>query len=180
MKKFHLKSMLTTLVVVFFSISTHAQESKNHQAKNELKIDAFDLIAFTAIEITYERLLENDMSYGISAFANFRTEDTYHEKFSLIPFFRFYFLDRNDFGHKGYFVELFSKFASGDTKLLDPLQKHGDRYFDINLGVALGKKWITKKGMTFEVSLGFGRNLGLDKNSPKYAIRGGFSLGYRF
>ncbi|NJN50098.1 MAG: hypothetical protein HC798_02325 [Polaribacter sp.] len=149
--------------------------------RNELKIDAFDLAIFTAIDIGYERVFKEKTSMGISMFINFNPEETYYEKFAITPFYRFYFFNNLEKGNNGYYFELFSKLASGkNIELINYNNQPNADYFDINLGASVGKKWIHEGGFVLEISLGGGRNLGLDKNSPEFAFRGGVSVGYRF
>lgn len=184
MRKFNIKNLILILVFIINIVSISAQKKEDKETsikkKNELKVDVFDLLAFTAIELNYERVQNNEIGYGVSVFVNFKSENTYHEKFAVTPFFRYYFTSNEDFGAKGFFVEAFSKFASGDAELLDIFSDKEQKYFDIAMGVALGRKWINHKGFTFETSWGVGRNFGIHNNSPSFVLRGGVSLGYRF
>ena len=127
------------------------------------------------------------------------------DKFSLTPFYRFYFFNKKDFGGSGFFSEIFSKFGFGkhdveyynynpnnDGPGIDYWEVVEEDYFDIALGAAIGNKWINKKGWTFEISFGVGRfllnstkensSIGRDVNSlkPEAVIRGGLSIGKRF
>ncbi len=65
--------------------------------------------------------------------------------------------------------------------------------WDIAPGVGVGRKWVNKKGWTFEYMLGFGRflftNSGnknldsdyeVDKHRPEASFKGGISIGKRF
>lgn len=184
MRNFSIKKLTLTLVFIINIVSISAQKKEDKETsikkKNELKVDVFDLLAFTAIEFSYERVQNNEIGYGVSVFVNFKSENTYYEKFAVTPFFRYYFTSNEDFGAKGFFVEAFSKFASGDAELLDIFSDKEQKYFDIAMGVALGRKWINHKGFTFETSWGVGRNFGIHNNSPSFVLRGGVSLGYRF
>ena len=55
---------------------------------------------------------------------------------------------------------------------------------DFALGIGIGGKWISKKGVTFELSGGLGRNLFSNYNDQdrnfQFIGRGGISIGYRF
>lgn len=58
------------LPALFFSLLFFAQEKQNNypqdiNKKQEIKLNAFSLIVFSSIDITYERLLNKDSSYGI-------------------------------------------------------------------------------------------------------------------
>ncbi len=172
--------ILQTFLFLFITTSAVSQtEGVEQNFKNELRIDAFTLIVFPAINISYEHLYKPEMSYGVSLFMNLKSENGHYEKFAITPFFRFYFLSKKDFGTKGYFVEVFSKFVSGEDIFPFSNQKNSS-YFDGSLGLAIGKKWLHKNGFTLENSFGIGRSLGFNKSSPDFVFRGSVSLGYQF
>lgn len=52
---------------------------------------------------------------------------------------------------------------------------------DFALGFALGGKWVTKNGFSFEIIYGVGRNLFNNENTDYDVVfKGGINLGYRF
>lgn len=177
-------------LVLFTSFQSFAQETdtqsndayKISDRANELRLDVFDAAFFSAIDLSYERVSDTSYGYGASLFANFRDSDEgYYEKFAFTPFFRFYFFNKEDYGAKGLFVEVFTKFASGED--YDSIFDNDDiehDYFDVAAGFGIGNKWVNKRGFMLEISLGGGRNIGLDDHSPDFTFRGGVSLGYRF
>nr|WP_315198194.1 DUF3575 domain-containing protein [uncultured Flavobacterium sp.] len=159
--------------------------------RNELKLNALMLLA-GAVEVTYERLLNDESGVGMSLFASF--DKDIDVKFSATPYYRFYF------GKKpaaGFFAEGFGMLNSYEN------QGHSNydyntgvltevvpdkRVVDFALGFGIGGKWVTKKGFVFELNGGVGRNLFNSSNDDDnfyeedYQIvgRGGFSIGYRF
>jgi hypothetical protein len=185
MKNNYLKSLLLLCLLVGFQ--SYAQENDDQynigDRKNEIRLDVFDGAFFSALDLSYERVDDTAIGYGASLFVNLRdtNDGGYYEKFAFTPFFRFYFFNKEDYGAKGLFVEVFTKFASGDDydNIFDNDDNEVD-YFDAALGVAIGKKWVNKRGFMLEISAGGGRNIGLDDNSPDFTFRGGISLGYRF
>ena len=148
--------------------------------KNEIKGNALFLV-LGAVEITYERILNEDSGLGVSLF--FINEEDFDSSFSLTPYYRAYF------GKKlaaGFFVEGFSMINTGKyygNSVYDPntgYYTYEDKKFtDFALGFGLGSKWIHRKGFVFEINAGIGRNL-LSNNSPEVVGRGGITLGYRF
>ncbi|MEM6720515.1 MAG: hypothetical protein AAF611_14405 [Bacteroidota bacterium] len=181
-----MKNNLTTKLLVlllFLGVQSYAQDTSDSQTKpnfrqNEIRLDVFDAAFFSAIDVSYERVSDSSFGYGLSLFTNLRDPEedaAYYEKFAVTPFFRFYFFNKEDFGAKGLFAEVFTKFASGDNP--DNLNED---YFDTAIGFTVGKKWVNRRGFIFEFSIGGGRNIGLDDNSPEFTFRGGISLGYRF
>ena len=51
--------------------------------------------------------------------------------------------------------------------------------WDIAPGVGVGRKWVNKKGWTFEYMLGFGRFL-FNNDEAEATFKGGISIGKRF
>jgi hypothetical protein len=148
--------------------------------KNELKGNALFLV-LGAVELTYERIINEDAGLGISLF--FVAEDEFDTNFSLAPYYRAYFGKKTA---AGFFVEGFSMINTGVNSRTYYYDNNGnlsniekDRYTDFALGFGLGSKWIHKRGFVFEINAGIGRNLFSD-NSPEIVGRGGITLGYRF
>jgi hypothetical protein len=57
-----------------------------------------------------------------------------------------------------------------------------EKITDFALGIGLGGKWITSKGLLLEVNAGVGRNLFNNKYDRDFELigRGGITIGYRF
>ena len=188
-------------------------ELVNILGKNEIKLDVIDLLFQPALSLSYERISDSYSSFGGDVFINFNNNNSsvsWSDRFSISPFYRFYFLNKKDFGGAGFFVELFSKFSFGqetveyaygiyDSEPPSPYYEFVDEnYFDIGLGVGIGRKWINKKGITFEIMFGIGRYLldevggpddeaipfGVDdvfrNYRPEVTVKGGISIGKRF
>ncbi len=177
-----MKKLLLLLCLSTFTFGYSQVENKVDFPKNEIKGNALFLAALGAVDITYERLLNEDSGLGVSLF--FVNNEDYDTKFSLTPYYRAYF------GKKpaaGFFVEGFSMINTGqyggysdyDYNTNRYFEVEGDKFTDFALGFGLGSKWVHKKGFVFEINAGIGRNL-LSDNSPEVVGRGGISLGYRF
>lgn len=186
------KILLLLLLTINFCSYSQEKEPVSFN-KNEIKLNALMLIA-GAFEVTYEHLLNDESGVGVSVFASF--DKDFDTKFSLTPYYRFYF------GKKpasGFFMEGFG--------MLNSYERQGDDNYDYNtgaigngvpdkritdfaLGFGLGSKWVTKRGFMFEINGGVGRNLFNSSNDDnggynddeEYQIVGriGFSIGYRF
>ena len=155
---------------------------------SEIKLDVIDLLVQPALNIGYEIINDSYSSYGAELFLNFNNNNSsrsWSEKFSLNPFYRFYFLNKTDFGGEGYFAEAFIKFSNIETEEM--------KAWDIAPGVGFGRKWVNRKGWTFEYMLGFGRYLfnnsvndnpdsdyEVDDYRPEATFKGGISIGKRF
>ena len=158
----------------------------------ELKLDVIDLLTQPALNVGYEKINDAYSSYGAEVFLNFNDNSlsrSWSERFSLNPFYRFYFLNKTDFGGEGYFAEVFIKFSNieydRDTYFYDPMPNEPYstteemKAWDIAPGVGVGRKWVNKKGWTFEYMIGFGRYL-FNNDGPEATFKGGISIGKRF
>ncbi len=194
----------------------------------EIKLDVIDILTQPALNLGYEKISDPYSSYGAEIFFNFNNDNSsssFSEKFSLNPYYRFYFVNKTDFGGEGYFAEVFIKFSNVhyDIDTYNYVRVEGDEdgdgindynYFeldssfynekkswDIAPGIGVGRKWVNKKGWTFEYMVGFGRYLFADDESdaPNYydnsevdeftttsesrpvaTFKGGISIGKRF
>ena len=197
-----MKKILLFLLVTFVSLSITAQEFEGPkenrypekvEKKNELKLNAFNLIAFAALDISYEKLISANSSYGVAIFYNFSDYEnddiTFPKKFSITPYYRWFFSEYQY--AQGFFIEGFG--------MLNTFQDFYDSY-DYNnnyskietqtsfaLGISVGGKFVLKEGFTAEVLAGVGRNLIKGESQEDYNTfpneiigRFGVSLGYRF
>ena len=173
---------------------------------SEIKLDVIDFLTQPALNIGYEIINDSYSSYGAEIFLNFNDNNTsrsWSEKFSLNPFYRFYFINKTDFGGEGYFAEVFIKFTNieydRNTYFYDAmpnepyLTSEEIKAWDIAPGVGVGRKWVNKKGWTFEYMLGLGRYLfpssenddvpdggSVSEYRPEATFKGGISIGKRF
>lgn len=187
-----MKIKFLLLLLVTSSFYTYSQQKDSITfKKNELKINAIMLIA-GAFEVTYEHLLDEESAAGVSIFARF--DDDFDTKFSVTPYYRFYF------GRKpasGFFMEGFGMLNSYEQQAYNKYDYDTGALInvvpeksitDFALGFGLGSKWVTKKGFLFEINGGVGRNLfnSSDDDYPDeaddYQIVGrfGFAMGFRF
>jgi hypothetical protein len=185
---------ITLLILLFVTTISIGQENEEKypqdvNTKHELKINTFNLIAFSSLDISYEKLINTESSFGVALFYNFSDIESdnisFPKKFSITPYYRWFFSE-NKYA-RGFFVEGFGM-----------LNTYEDIFFDLNndsnkvrnetafaLGVSVGGKFVTKSGFTTEVYLGVGRNLIKNKNDDDFfefniVGRFGISLGYRF
>jgi hypothetical protein len=173
---------------------------------SEIKLDVLDFLTHPALNIGYEIINDSYSSYGADLFLNFNNYNasrSWSEKFSLNPFYRFYFLNKTDFGGEGYFAEVFIKFSNiGFDRNIYNYDSLPDEPFvvsdeikawDIAPGVGIGRKWVNKKGWTFEYMIGVGRYLFANSGNddvpeggsvsdyrPEATFKGGISIGKRF
>ena len=236
-----MKSHFTILCLFFFNITFSQDVQQVEVLKNdkqveelfdklgdsELKLDVIDLLSQPALNIGYEKINDSYSSYGADIFLNFNDNNasrSWSEKFSLSAYYRFYFLNKTDFGGEGYFAEVFIKFSNVHYNTTtnnfswvdvdddgDGINDYGyfdndyleseKKSWDIAPGVGIGRKWVNKKGWTFEYMVGVGRYLfsnnnndntyyydnsivseytTVDESRPQAAFKGGISIGKRF
>ena len=182
------------------------EELLDELGDSEMKLDVIDLLTQPALNIGYEKINDSYSSYGADIFFNFNENNasrSWSEKFSLNPFYRFYFLNKTDFGGEGYFAEVFIKFSNieYDKNTYFNNSSSGEPYmtseeikaWDIAPGVGIGRKWVNKKGWTFEYMIGLGRYIfaGSENDDvpnggsvshfrPEASFKGGISIGKRF
>lgn len=182
--------MIFALTLCLLTQSFRAQEKdekypQDINKKHELKLNAFSLIVFSSIDLSYEYLLNKDSSFGASIFFNFNDVNStiyFPKKFSFTPYYRWFFSETRF--ARGFFVEGFGMlnsyedeiyFFNGNTEIKSEM--------NFALGISVGGKFIIKSGFTAEVLLGVGRNLSKNNNDfldNEIISRGGISLGYRF
>ena len=196
MKKITLLLLLTLLSLHFTAQEKEGtKQSKypeNVEKKYELKLNAFNLIAFAAIDISYERLIDENSSYGVAVFYNFsdyaNSDIAFPKKFSITPYYRWFFSE-NKYA-RGFFIEGFGML---NTYQDDYSYNYNGNYGKIEtqtsfaLGISVGGKFVITEGFTAEVLAGVGRNLIKGESNEGYQDfqnevigRFGISLGYRF
>lgn len=183
-----MKKIVCLIVLAITSLGAiQAQDSdqtSTSQARNEIKLNAFNLIAFSFLDLQYEYLLNEEASLGISVLFNLGEDDEFLDEsrqFSFTPYYRQYFSNKYA---KGFFVEGFGMLNSGEEQFIifegDGSVNNGGTYTDFALGVSVGGKFVTKRGFVAEIYTGIGRNLLNSNFAPELVTRGGISLGYRF
>ncbi len=178
---------IATLSLLLILASTHlfAQQEKSLQQEksNELKINAFNLIVFKAIDLSYERLIDEESSYGASLLFTLGNDEIfdYIREYSVAPYYRRYFSK----GYaKGFFVEGFGMLNGYKDNFHYDSNSNSyteEKYTDFALGISIGGKFVSKKGFVVDIYTGIGRNLfNSDESFIDVVTRGGITLGYRF
>ncbi len=178
---------LFPVLVVFCANLIQGQEKANDvQARNEFKLNASNLIAFTFVDVSYETLLNEESSLGVGVLVNVGDDNFLDEyrTFSLTPYYRQYFSKKYA---KGFFVEGFGMLNSGKEEyyIYDDINGSDyvtdDKYTDFALGISIGGKFVTNRGFVAEIYGGLGRNLiGGNQYFSEVVGRGGIAIGYRF
>ncbi len=199
--KKNMKKITLLLLLAFLTLQINAQEKEGTKEskypqdvdkKYELKINAFNLIAFAAIDISFERLIDEKSSYGVAVFYNFSdyadSDIAFPKKFSITPYYRWFFSE-NKYA-RGFFIEGFGMLNTyQDNYSYDFKSNYGkiETQTSFALGISVGGKFVITEGFTAEVLAGVGRNLIKGESHESYQDfqneivgRFGISLGYRF
>ncbi len=179
----------TLLCILLFSIGYSLQSQdlpQDETDRDELKINVFNLIAFKYLDGAYERIIDEESSFGVAILINAGNDDDvfeYNRQYSITPYYRRYF--SKSFA-SGFFVEGFGMLNSGEQDIYTfnditfESERTGEKYTDFALGISVGGKFISKKGFIAEVYGGIGRNFFSTEFSPEVVPRGGVSMGFRF
>ncbi len=178
------KLTVTCLLLISFFFS-NAQQSDNPDMdfkRNEVRINGLYLV-LGAFEGSYSYVLNDESTVGVSLFLPFDEDINDDVNYYVSPYYRFFF------GKKpaaGFFLEGFGMLNSIKEERfvgnVDPTIEE-ENITDFALGIGLGGKFMTKRGLIGEVNLGVGRNLfNGDNNGSSNDVVGkiGVSIGYRF
>lgn len=180
--------MRKLLPILFFCFSfvALAQEDSKDDTKsdkrfaiegnyNELKINALYAV-IGAIEVNYERTLNNRSAIGLSVFLPYDQDQIDDIDYLIGPYYRHYFGKNYA---TGFFVEGFGLLNS--TRQQFPVSNGETFETDLALGIGFGGKWVSESGFVGELNLGFGRNI-IDPDNDTFDILGriGITIGYRF
>ena len=173
--------MKKVIILVFLCVTTisFAQDKEKEypqdkDKKHEVKVNVLTLVAGPWIDASYERLIDEESSYGLSATYNTNTDES-DLNYAITPYYRRYFSGKFA---RGFFVEGFGALFSARNYY--GFSSNNEEFeTGFALGVSVGGKFVSKKGFTTELLLGVGRNLVRDSNYEGFP-RIGISVGYRF
>jgi len=172
--------------------SDSARAASIRVTTNEIGLDVFDLALLRTFDVTYEYIKNSEIGFGLTARFSLADETNglaEGERYGITPFFRYYFFNKQDYGSKGFYAEIFLKFFGGKYYGYDSYYDSSGNYYgygkDKNylegaLGVGLGYKFVNRKGFIVDLNIGLGRSLGLSEIGDTGVGRGGIIFGYRF
>ncbi len=158
---------------------------KSKVKKNEITVNAFELIVGGILPISYERLIDNSQSFMIKTFffdkkySDFNSGDA--NLFSLQTQYNYYLSEKKK--NTGFFLAAFLKLAGGKyfSVGFPPTKKFGVKVSSAGFGV--GYKFLLKNKLSFSITTDVGRvlseyahytyNLSIDP-------RAGINMGLRF
>ncbi|WP_178990761.1 DUF3575 domain-containing protein [Winogradskyella schleiferi] len=185
-------------ILLFTSLATLAQDDLQENIRqHEVKVNAFNLIIFKSVDFSYEYLIDSESSIGATVLFNLQDQEdrdfedgpVYAEKFAFTPYYRRYFSSRYAWG---FFLEAFGMYSIQEDRdeiyIYDPIFDDYEYVYSdetsnsIAFGMAVGGKFVSKKGFLFEVFGGVGRNISTSNNDigTEFVPRLGATLGWRF
>ena len=154
--------------------------------QNEIQLNAFNLVAFGALEVVYERILSENASWAFEGFVHVDKDDyneAYDKEFSVSGKYKHFFSSKYA---KGFYVHGFGMLSSGEYNYSYDYDyetgfetRDSDKYTDFAIGFGLGGKFVSSGGFLLDLSAGIGRNL-FNANSPEVTGQFMVNLGYRF
>lgn len=197
-----MKTLLLFLTLSLVALEVTAQgntynQQQDHRdlAKNELSLNAFNILIFGVLEGTYERVISEQSSISVDVFAdvfdkregeNIDFSELYTRDFAITTGFKFFFSE--DKVARGFYAEGFGMLSTGETSESRETTGPGGElnytemevdYTDFALGLGLGGKFVARQGFLIDVSFGLGRNL-FNNDSPVLVIQTAINVGYRF
>ncbi|MHA7059188.1 hypothetical protein ACWGOQ_0018320 [Aquimarina sp. M1] len=198
-----MKQTIIAFIILFSYHISSAQDQSDipHRdtSKNELSINPFNIVAFGALDLGYERILNDNSSLGFDFFYRLVEEREEDDDYDLIDTdgvfdkeiafttrFKYFFGNRVA---RGFYVEAFGMLSSGEhdnyVVVYDDqgnFVSSGDveeEYTDFALGFSVGGKFVTRNGFFIDLGFGIGRNL-FNNKAPEIVLRPNLYLGYRF
>ncbi|WP_373056255.1 hypothetical protein [Zunongwangia sp. H14] len=193
-----MKKPILLLALLCLGISAAAQETEDASstletrdtAQNELSIGAFNLVAFGAVDLAYERIINENSTWSGELFFlalnkdNEDDGDPFYKKFSLTGKYKYFFSSNYA---RGFYIHGFGMLSSGEYNEYDYIYDEngymlGDvdhNYTDFAIGFGLGGKFVAPGGFFLDLSAGIGRNL-LSEDSPIVVGQFNVNLGFRF
>lgn len=185
--------ILVGLLLFVTSVSYAQEESENNLAdkrdigQNELSINAFNLVAFGILEITYENVIDANSTWAIEGFYHPSKDDyideAYYKTLSLTGKYKHFFSSTYA---RGFYVHGFGMLSNGEYETNSYYDDNTfeyiyetENYTDFAIGFGLGGKFVSQGGFLLDLNAGIGRNL-LSDDSPTIVGQFMVNLGYRF
>lgn len=179
---------IITLLSVFILISLFtlkAQQNLELTQRHEVKLNLGSSVFMAFPEMSYEYILNDDMSVGTAVGFGFGKNNGDRYKVKAMPFWRWFFSSNLQQPATGFFIEANGAVGSRYIDKDNPnssKNKSTDTMFTTGLGLAIGGKYLSKNNWTAEILAGVGRNFIYDKSyaSESLYARIGISIGKRF
>lgn len=182
-----MKKIIVVLIalVAINLVSAQEKEKSFLDKRNEVKLNLPTTIFGAFPEVSYERILQEDLSVGASMGINVEKERDRDNfvwmKFQFTPYFRWFFGGNAEAMQKyaaGFFIEANASVFQRSENVSWDGQDFFDKYWGFGAGVAVGWKYVTKNGWVGDVFFGLGKDFS-GKGADAYP-RMGICIGKRF
>jgi len=181
-----MKALLTFAFSLFIALAFSQENTEEYDSelekvgKNEINVNGL-YIVFKAIEINYERFLDEDISIGLAG--SYWFGESVNWDYNALAYGRFYpFTDRPNYG---LFLELNAGIYNSVEDVVIQSEPPGfttiseEESLGFGLGIAIGAKFYSYKGYTFNFYGGVNRNF-IEDQDPQVIPRVGINIGKRF
>lgn len=175
-----IKKLLFSVLITFGIPNVQAQEAVTSTRLNDFTLSPIELIEVPLLNISYERLLNESFGFGMNGLFYFGKNSDSDGFTQISPYFRSYF------GKKfasGFFVQGFvpitmtkEHYRVYDEAYTESTRKVENRT-SVGLGFGFGAKWVSRKNIIFESSIGVAKRFGEAKNYYSTNITGIWMLG---
>lgn len=181
-----------TILAFALSIAASAQDQYTEESEsaerrdntqNEISVGALNLIAFGAIDVAYERIINRHSSWSAELFfeALDDSPEIYNKDFSLTGKYKHFFGSNYA---RGFYVEGLSMISTGEYEVeqnnFDEQYTYSEEsYTALALGFGVGGKFVSAGGFVVDLSAAIGRNF-FHEHSPSLIGQFNVNLGYRF
>ncbi|WGK64994.1 hypothetical protein [Croceiramulus getboli] len=180
-----MKQFVVALALVISGLLSAQEDNPSpfleNQPRHELRLDAIELIAVSALELSYEYVISQYSGAGASLTISLDSDSVSEENWKFTPFYRQYFFNNQDYGARGFFAEANLQVAFLEDPPCEECVELGERadFTTMGAGLALGQKWLSRNGFSLELSAGIGRYF-INNQDRDFYFRGGVLVGYRF
>jgi hypothetical protein len=166
-----------------------SQEPEEKVRKHEVKGNAFNILIFKSLDLSYEYLINDESSVGATFLVNlndiYSEGPVYYEQFAFTTYYRRFFSRKYAWG---FFMEAFGMYNTQEDEIYDYITETDTFESNVNktnnyaLGISLGAKFVSRRAFVFEFFGGVGRNLFTSDSryNIEFVPRLGINLGYRF
>ncbi|MDT0677373.1 hypothetical protein [Autumnicola musiva] len=193
MKKFY---AFLAFLCLNFSVAAQENEDtgsileKRDTGQNELSINAFNIVVFGALDLAYERVINENSSWSTELFLLALNRDNgddgepFYKDFSATGRYKHFFSSNYA---RGFYISGFGMISNGEYDEYDYyydeegyiLDNDENNYTDFAIGFGLGGKFVSSGGFFLDLSTGIGRNL-FNEDSPTIVGHFNVNLGFRF
>ncbi len=181
-------------LLLFVGILSAQEAEKSFLGKkNEVKVNLPVSIFGSFPEVSYERILQEDISLGASLGVSLDGGDTYGFKAQFTPYCRWFFGGDRESARKyaaGFFMEVNASIFSREVEDYNDYDSHNimkggcvvfetesETKISAGLGVGIGWKYITKNNWCGEILFGVGKDFSSAGDAYPHL---GISIGKRF